>query len=79
MSEAESAAYKPVVAHDKEENYKQFEAVHGFDIRTLSGDTLVSRTDARDMRDPEALGRALTSRPASMTILEMAALIEETR
>lgn len=76
-----SEAFMPRLRFDKEQNYKEFEMLHGFDIRIQrQPDTLVSQTrDRRDLRDQHALGRSLLARPDNMTILEMAALIEETR
>lgn len=75
MSES---AYRPV-RFDLEKNYEEFIRVHGFDIRAPL--TLVHSTvpNLRDNRDPQAIGRALLQRPKNMSILEMAALIEETR
>jgi len=76
-----SESFMPMMRFDKEQNYREFELLHGFDIRQQSsGDTLVSQTrDRRDLRDQQALGRSLLARPDTMTILEMASLIEETR
>lgn len=80
MSEAEAAAYKPVVAHDKEKNYREFEIAHGFDIRTMSsGEALVKGSDTRDLRDPQQVGQALLTRPENTTILEIADLLDEMR
>ena len=73
------APYPPQERFNKDENYAEFARIHGFDIRGELTLVRSSVPDLRDARDPEKIGQALLTHPEKMSILEMAALIEETR
>lgn len=74
-----SESFTPMIRFDKEENYAEFERVHGFDIRGSFDVVRSSVPDTRDNRDPVRIGETLLSRPKDTSVLEWADALERMR